>query len=77
MMGNNPPNPATPFPAAWMLGPNTGTFAGAATAHHDIQGNTALCDGSVQQQTTALLQQTMAQSTNAVGSFWTAMMLPQ
>ncbi len=77
MMGNNPPNPATPFPAGWMLGPNTGTLAGSAIAHHDIQGNTTLSDGSVQQQTTAQLQQTMAQATNAVGSFWTAMMLPQ
>lgn len=77
-IGNNPPNPATPFPAGWVVGlPANVTTFGGSIGHHDIQGNTTLSDGSVQQQTTAALQSSMAQATNVVGSFWISMMLPQ
>jgi len=77
-IGNLGANPAIPFPAGWVTGlPANVTTFGGSIAHHDIQGNVTLSDGSVQQLSTAQLQTTMAQATNAVGSDWTGMMLPQ
>ena len=77
LMGNAAAGPAT-FPASWV----SGDAAAQATAagpisHHGLAGNATLSDGSVQQLSTVGLQATMAQATNAVGSPFTVMMLPQ
>ena len=51
--------------------------ATAGIAHHGNQGALSLTDGSVQLLSTAGLQTALAQATNALGSFFTVMMLPQ
>ncbi len=77
-IGNNPPNPATPFPAGWVSGDAAAlAVAKDGIAHHGGQGGLALTDGSVQFLSTSGLQTALAQATNALGSFFTVMMLPQ
>ena len=77
-IGNNPPNPATPFPAGWVSGDAPAlAVAKDGIAHHGNQGALSLTDGSVQLLSTAGLQAALAQTTNSLGSFFTVMMLPQ
>ncbi len=51
----------------WVFGvSNVAPTSGGAGAHHDIQGNTTLSDGSVQQQSSSALYTTIQQGVNAV-----------
>jgi prepilin-type N-terminal cleavage/methylation domain-containing protein len=69
---------AAPLPAGWVNGDAAAlAVARDGLAHHGSQGSLSLTDGSVQMLSTSGLQAALAQATNAVGSFFTVMMLPQ
>lgn len=73
---------STPNSIAWVIGSNSGIMAGGAAAHHDLAGNIALSDGSIQQMDSKgfdgmlTLSITAVNGTTAGGAFVTGV-LPQ